>query len=195
MSKYKLYLNAFSNIVHARMENEADRHLLKQNIFYLVKLINSKPKPSNYEEAHSDFQLHSILKQFIEQLTPVEFIELFPIKKEYDGHKNGVKDYFYTKSYINNELDKNKLIPDALFFLSEYWNDDINDLNVEMIMNLSYLRQLQGKPSLAEEWADMNGIETHTKHTDHKGNEFLLNKEGKTKKVMKRKASHLKLVH
>lgn len=195
MSKYSLYLNAFKNVVHARMENEADSHLIKQNIFYLVKIINMKPKPENYEEAHSDFQLHSILKHLIEKLTPVEFMQLFPIKKEFDGHKYGVKDYFYTIDYIES-LEQDKPIKDGLRFLTEYCNDDIHELNVNMMMNLSYLRQMQGKPSLAVDWARINGIPMYTKHTDHAGNEFLIDEQGKTRKLRssKPRSWHLKRI-
>lgn len=176
------------------MENEADSHLIKQNIFFLVKIINMKPKPENYQEAHSDFQLHSVLKQMIEQLTPAEFMQLFPIKKEYDGHKYGVKDYFYTIDYIES-LEQDKPIKDGLRFLTEYCNDDIHELNVNMMMNLSYLRQMQGKPSLAADWARINGIETYTKYTDHAGDEFLIDEQGKTQKIIKPRPKHLRLVN
>lgn len=194
MSKLSLYLNAFKNVIHKRMENEADKQLLKQNIFYLVKIINMKPKPENYEEAHSDFQLHSILKHLIEKLTPAEFMQLFPIKKEFDGHKYGVKDYFYTIDYIES-LEQDKPIKDGLRFLTEYCNDDIHELNVNMMMNLSYLRQMQGKPSLAEEWAVNNDIEFYVKHTDPAGKEYLLDSKGRTQRVMKPRPKHLRLVN
>lgn len=197
MSKYELYLNAFHNVIKERIKDEKDRHYLKQNIFYCVKVINMKPKPDNYEEAHSDFQLHSVLKQMIEQLTPYEFMQLFPIKKEYDGHKYGMKDYFYTKSYIDNELEIDKLIPDALFFLSEYWNDDIHKACMKMMGNLSDLRQMQGKPTIMEEWVQDNGIETHTGYIDDAGNEFVMDQHGRTQKVNKPKSKrpkYLKLV-
>ena len=193
MSKYSLYVYAFDKLIKKRIQDMENKDFLKQNIFYLVKIINEKPKPVDYKEAESDFQLHSILKQLIEAVTPIEFMQLFPIKKDYDGEKYGLKDYFYTIDYINS-LDQDEPIQDGLMFLAEYHNDEIHALNVNMMMNLSYLRQMQGKPSLAEEWADKNGIETVTKHTDHKGNEFILDKWGRTQKVMKPRPKHLRLV-
>ena len=191
--KYSLYLNAFQNVINARKEDESDKQLLKQNIFYLVKIINKKPKPEDYQEAYNDFQLHSALKQMIEQLTPNEFMNVFPVKKDYDGEKYGVKDYFYTMDYINS-LERDEPIQNSLMFLAEYHNDEIHALNVNMMMNLSYLRQMQGKPSLAAEWASDNDIETYTKHTDHEGNEFLLDEQGRTQKVNKPRPKHLRVV-
>jgi len=53
-------------------------------------------------------------------LTPSEFMTISPIEKEYNGHKWGFKDYFYTRDYINT-LDPSKPIgqEEALHFI---WN-------------------------------------------------------------------------
>jgi hypothetical protein len=39
----------------------------------------------------------------------------------------------------------------------------------------------------------MNGIESHTRHQDHKGNEFII-KDGKVAKAVKPRPKYLKLV-
>ena len=50
MSKLNLYLNAFRNVVNARMQDKTNRRYLKQNALYGVRLINLLPKPLEYEE-------------------------------------------------------------------------------------------------------------------------------------------------
>lgn len=37
-------------------------------------------------------------------LTPSLFNQIFPIKKDYNGQKWGIKDYFSTKNYIEEEI-------------------------------------------------------------------------------------------
>lgn len=194
MNNYSLYLRALSNNIQDRLKDEEDRDLLKQSVFYSVKVMNNKSDPVDYDEANSDFKMFGAIKMMIEQVTPNEFISMFPIKKEFDGHKYEVKDYFYVMEYINT-LKRDKPIQNANSFMFEYCNDDIKEFVIKMMMNLSHLRQMQGKPSIAKEWAEKNGIETYSKYTDHAGNEFLLNKQGKTQKVIKaRPRRHLQLV-
>lgn len=195
MNKYRLYLRAFSNVIAARLEDEEDKQLIKQNVFYGIKVMNMKSNATNYEESHSDFEMHSVIKQLVELLTPIEFIQLFPIMKDFDGHKYGMKDYSYTRDYIDN-LDQSKPIPDGLEFLMEYWNEDINKFNLKVMVNISDLRRYEGKQSIASEWTNANGIETHTKHKDSKGNEFTINSRGRTQKINKsvKKQSYLILV-
>ena len=198
--KYDLYLNAFERAVR-KYKDTPDlgnrKDYVKQAIFYGVKAVNTKDKPKylTREAAENNFQFGSIVKSMIGLLTPDEFIKIFPIRKEYDGNKWQTKDYFYTRDYINT-LDPNKPIreqEDPLMFLWEYTNWDITLFNVNLMGYLSDLRRLEGYPSMAAEWAEMNGIETHTAHQDHKGNEFII-KDGKALKLRKPRPKHLKLI-
>lgn len=187
MNKYTVYLKAFQNVIYKRLENEADRTLLKRNVFYGVQLINAMKSPSDYDQARSDFELASIVKQVASELTPKEFINIFPIDKYYHGEKNGDKDYFYTMNYIES-LNLNEPIGDGvLTFLMEYANNEILHFNVQIMCFMSAIRRYEGKPSIAKEWADMNGVDTYSKHTDNKGKEFLIDQEGRTQKVQKKR--------
>jgi len=78
-------------------------------------------------------------------------------------------------------------------FIWEYVNDDIEKLNIISMLTLSKLRQYMGEPSLATEWAEMNGIETHAMHQDNKGNKFIV-KDGKALKMSKPRPKYLKLI-
>ncbi len=197
--KYGLYLNAFCSAIkqYAAAPDITKKDYIKQAVFHGVKAINLKEKPQylTREEAESNFQFGSVVKDMMGLLTPGEFITIFPIEKEYKGHKWGMKDYFYTRDYINT-LDPNKTIAeqeDPLMFIWEYTNWDITEFNVNLMGYLSDLRQLEGYPSLATEWAEMNGIETFTAHQDQKGNKFII-KDGKVAKLNKPIPKYLKVV-
>lgn len=176
---------------------DKNKHYTKKAIYHGIKMINIDQEETNtLEKAETQFQLISHIKSLIGSLTPSEFMQLFPIKKDYDSHKWGTKDYFYTRGYIE-KLDPNISIDeqeDPLMFLWEYVNDDIESFNIRSMLALSKLRQFMGHPSLGEEWADMNGIETHTMHQDQKGNNFLIDKQGKVLKAAKQRPRHLRLV-
>lgn len=194
--KYDMYLNAFQKAAEAYRENQNAEHFVKKLIVYGVKAINAKPESKNmtYNETINDFLFVSTILGLIETLTPNEFMNLFPIDKEYKGHKWGIKDYFYTRDYINS-LNPNEPIKDALTFIWEYTNQEIARFNVFVMNCISNLRKLQGKPSLMEEWADMNGVKTYTMHKDQKGREFLFdNESGKTIRIKKKLPKHMKLI-
>lgn len=197
--KHYLYLKAFQNTAKAYSENQEQdvKPFIKKLIVYGVKAVNTKPEPKavTQEEAVSDFQFASVIKDLIGALTPAEFVNLFPIEKEYKGHRWQMKDYFYTRDYIK-ALDPDKPIgEDALEFIWEYTNWEITEFNVAIMGYMSNLRRLEGQPSLMEEWADMNGLKTYTMHTDQKGREFLFDGEtGKTIKLKKKLPKHLKVI-
>lgn len=194
MDKHRLYLNAFINVVKARIQDEENKRYIKQNALYGVKLINTLPEPIDYDDMTNRFQLASAIKVVIGLLTPAEFMNVFPIEKEFDGHKYGVKDYFYTIEYINT-LDKHKPIGEEISkFLWEYNNWEIRLFTVAIMGIMSDIRSYEGKPSLAEEWASMNGMPMYTKHTDHEGNEYLVDQQGRTQKFVRARPTHLKLV-
>lgn len=77
-----------------------------------------------------DTELLLLIGEYIEQkiseMTPEEFMRLFPISKVYDGDKCGCKDYFSTIRKIN-ELGLHKKIENVTDFLWDYVNDDIVD--------------------------------------------------------------------
>lgn len=177
---------------------EADyNQLLNQLIFYGVRVVNTQPSRENFtrEQAERDFKYAQLIVSSIGCLTPVEFVQLFPIEKTYDGDRWETKDYFYTRDYMNT-LDQEKPIGEnATNLLWEYMNWDIRMFTVNIMSYMDNLRRLDGQVSVMEEWADMNGIGVATLHTDQKGNEFLLDKTGKTIKVEKPKPRRrLKLV-
>lgn len=201
--KHDLYFKAYYKIIieysKAYEENpDKDlRDIIKKAIVYGVKTINTKEDPEyiDLETAQNDFRFVSIIKDLMSMLTPKEFMHIYPIAKEYDGHKYGMKDYFYTRNYIES-LDQDRPIGDEILnFLWEYHNWELTNFNIEVMEHISRIRRLEGKASLGEEFANVMGLKTYTMHTDPNGTQFMVDNEtGKTTKLSTPKAKYLKVV-
>jgi len=170
---------------------------INKMIVYGVKVVNSKKEPESItqEDAEIDFRYTEIIKSFMASLTPAEFVNLFPIRKDYLGHRYELKDYFHTRDYLKS-LDPDKPIGEEItMFLWEYTNGEINEFNVNCMGYLNKLRELSGEPSLMEKLGIIMGVKTCTLHTDQKGKQFLVDKEtGKTTIVSKGKPKYLRLI-
>lgn len=195
MSRLLNYVQAFENVLTKRVDNEEDKQLIKQNVFYGVKLINELSNPETYDHAVNNFQLASAIKQVMGLLTPKEFMTVFPVQKHYKGYKWNMKDYFHTMDYIKGLNENEPIGEDIMEFLWNYMNIEIERFVVKTMCLMSDIRFFEGKPSLVEEWADMNDLETFTLHTDHQGKQYIMDKQGRTHKVKKPRPKHLKLVH
>lgn len=199
--KHELYKQAYTKLLNGYTENpnQDEAAIVNKLIVYGIKAIVTRPDPEikTWEDSQYYFGFADGIIKLISVLTPSEFMNIFPIGKDYTGHKWEMKDYFYTRDYIRT-LDPNKRLGEnALGFLWEYMNDDINDFNVEVMGYVSDLRRMQGESSLMDEFAQIMGLKTYTKYTDEKGREFILDKEnGKTIRVKKAKSrTKLRLVN
>lgn len=101
-------------------------------------------------------------------LTPRMFNQIFPIKKEYDGCKYGMKDYFSTVDYIEEEIGWDNQIKDGLGFLYEYDNDDVLQASIATMEVIDSISKRQAGESVFERFAKENGIQLYT--VDSNGN-------------------------
>ena len=199
VNKHDLYYRAYCKVLD-NYENNPDQDIvpiIKKLIVYGVKAINAMEKPDiiTQEDADFNFKYADIIRMLMANLTPKEFVNLFPIDKKYDGYKYESKDYFYTVDYLKT-LDQDQPIGHNIDdFLWDYMNSKLHIFLVKLFSFASDLRRLDGRPGLMEEWADQNGVRTFTIHKDSKGREFMIDKEtGKTKRVKKHKPRYLKPV-
>ncbi len=181
--KYLLYLRAFAKVLKESIASEAGERTLKLKVvFYGVKTIIHQPKSKSYKESVGEFQTISALKQVISELTLNEFMNLFPIKKDFKGYKYGIKDYFSTMEYVTT-LDPNEPIREnALMLLAEYMNDDIHRFFVKSVTSLSDLRQHEGHIDMFEEYMASQGMETPNTFKNTKG-EAMYVRNGKPQAV------------
>lgn len=179
---------------------------IKKIVTYGIKAINLQYRLSNdkkcitrdyttRELVISKFKCNDFILSLIGELTPREFMSLFPIRKIFDGDKYQTKDYFYTRDYMN-KLDQDnpmKYQINIMELLWEYMNWEITMFNVAVINCIDDLRKLDGQPSMIMEFCKENGIGTHTMYTDEKGKKFLVDDETGKSKSVKTRPSYLKV--
>ena len=138
--------------------------------------------------AEEKFAYISCLKNCLKKLTYREFINLFPIAKEYDGTKWEMKDYYSTMEYLNDKsLDD--YIEDPLELIFEYDNWYIIQFGVQVMSTTSDMQRIRTGIGITE--AFMYGKEMPH---DSKGNIISVNHEGKVCKVSDPRLSKPKLI-
>lgn len=201
VNKEELYKKAFTNELHKEVTTIQEiRDNLKQIVYYSVKYINQKDRRDlqfTWEQAELEFSLICQIKDTMKKLTLDEFINIFPIPKEYDGEKYGVKDYYYAIKTFG-EYNYDEPIGENLEeILWDTMNLDIFTFNAYLLSVMSVLRRFQGKRGLMEEFLDEQGVETYTLN-ESSGKKYLQsNRTGKTvpvKVAKKRVPRYLKVV-
>ena len=190
----ELYQNAFFRTIKYLVAHQDDRQKLKQAIYYGIKYINSMQDTKPKDLVIPRMQLIYSIEKFIEQITPAEFMEIFPIQKTYDGEKYQCKDYFYTVNEIN-KLEINEPIGDkAISLFWDYVNNEISLFLVALLGNADDVLKLEGKKGIWEQWCDDNDITTYTQYEDSAGCSFLQNNTtGETVKVKRKIPRYMKV--
>ena len=140
---------------------------------------------NNVEEK---FAYISCLKNCLKKLTYGEFINLFPIAKEYDGAKWEMKDYYSTMEYLNDKsLDD--YIEDPLELIFEYYNWEIIVFGVEVMSVTSEMNKIQTGIGITEAFMFPDQYPS-----DSKGNLIGITPDGKVHKVASPRKSKPKLI-
>lgn len=150
--------------------NGEEREQLKIFTYLQVKLLSvEQHKKSEIEDMEILFSCYSSTTDLLALLTPREFMQMFPIEKEYDGNKYQTKDYFSTMEEIN-KLDIDQPIGEEkiMSFLWDYHNREIREFEVYKMCAMSDLRRMQGEKGIAEEFCEQNNISTYT-HYEEQG--------------------------
>lgn len=146
-------------------------NLFCQNLYLLIRYV-----PAAYDKVkknHREDEQLQCFGRFIQIVnakaglfTPQEFVQLFPITKEYDGEKYGIKDYFYT-------VEKIKVMPDEPIgedkiseFLFNYCNRDIDNYMVAWMEIVNRLHMLNGGRDITLEFFEDMGMPVHTYHEE-----------------------------
>ncbi len=199
-----MYISAFISTLQSSIDRnglsesfeEIDFDTRKKSVFYGMKYINGIDLDIfDHGSLPNIFSLISSIKNMISTLTPREFQTIFPIDKEYDGEKYEMKDYFYTRRYIEKIGEDKPIGEDALEFLWEYTNIDVMVFEVQTLSVMSAIRRAEGGKGLMEEYLEEQGVTTHTMTEDDKGNKFLTNNDtGEVQRVKKPKPRYLKVI-
>ncbi len=202
MNKSDLYLKAIEiTSDQFDIKNATNQDILKKLIFYGVKYTSERmlEKSSSYEEVSNRLDMIMLIDKLIKGITFNEFINMFPITKQYDGKKYECKDYFSTIQYLNTVDLCSKIEDNVDNLLINYYNSDIARYQISKIMLIDELRWHEGKCSLLEEWVDTVNLDVNIckKKTDlETGREYMIDRNGRTFGIEKPKSKirHLKVV-
>ncbi len=122
-------------------------------IYYGVKYLN-RFNPDDKDLDFSDiliaFSDINYIKSLMSTISYGELLNIFPIEKDFDGHKWECKDYFDTIEYLKDK-DLNDSIGDDLEeFLGWYFNTDIMHFCVKHLVIFDRIRRHDGKEGLLE---------------------------------------------
>lgn len=109
----------------------------------------------------------SVLNDEIEQLTPRQFAQIFPITKEYKGRKYGNKDYYTVTDWISENIGWDNRIPNGIEFLMEYLNRDVQYAAVQVMHILDTFYQRQTGQDMLTAFFESQGI--HIRRIDDWG--------------------------
>ena len=193
-----LYADAIVRTLERLKAAPEDKQENLRAIFYGVKLIGvTDNRALSAEGAYSRFWMIEAIKARMNSITPRELMQLFPVKKEYKGHKWGNKDYFYTMEALRQHgLDK-PMGGDVDDLLWNYMNRDIGEFVVASIGAMDELRRHSGEQSLIEEFAERNGMKLprYTMSKDKQGRRWLTNDEtGERQRVKVKRPKYLRAI-
>lgn len=130
-------------------------------LFYGIKTFNyiDENDIQDADDAVEFYDMANLLKLMMMNLTPIEFMNLFPITKEFDGARFGYKDYYSAKAFID-QLEPNESIGEAIDqLLWEYHNSDIMMYFLKIISLIDFIRVASGEKTLIESFLEEEGID------------------------------------
>ena len=174
VDKVGLYLKALDRTAGELQQEPENKLLQMRAVFYGVRYVVAamRGRPASKE-------LLGRVIDLVEQLTPMELLQVFPVEKTYNGERWEAKDYFFTMDALRRHgLDK-PLGKDVLDVLWDYTNIHVRLFNVAMLNAVDALRRMEGQETLLQEWAAGNGekLTTYTLHRDSKGRRWMINNE------------------
>ncbi len=163
------YARIYSRLIQECAEDENPSTDWKKRFVYLV----IKGMPIIYEDVVSSrseslFLSKELLSRIwapIEEaqkqmglLTPNEFMTVFPIEKEYDGHRYGVMDYYSTMIELKKIGMGTRIGEHAQSLLFDYQNQYVFRFNVFKMKYVDRLRASKGQMPIIESFLTKTGL-------------------------------------
>lgn len=192
-----IYCRNFDCLLSEYFSNTENKEYIKKLAYYGVKAVNEISRQElDYEQLVRLFEFMETVKTIIGLLTPKELTTIFPVDKEFDGNKYGMKDYFFTMKELEKIGMENMIAGQAEYLLWDYMNKDIGRFVVNSMCTCSELVKYETGKGIMEKWADDNGIDTYKLYKDETTNkQYLLNtKTGRSAGVKKRIPKYLKVL-
>ena len=183
-----LYNNAFVRALKSQDVNRA--------IFYGVKLFGFRDTEKG--DADNTFALMGYIKELISRLTPRELMQLFPVRKIYDGSRCQSKDYFSTMEALGQHGLDNPLSEAVSEILWDYVNHDIDDFQLNLYSIVGKLHKQQTGRDMLSDFLENQGqhLTTYTEMINPDTREkFMRNNDtGELVPIKKRIPRYLKLM-
>jgi hypothetical protein len=200
------YVKIYSRLIQECAEAENPSIDWKKRFVYLVikglPIIFDDVISGNSERFCLSEELLSLIWAPIElaqeqmgQLTPNEFMTVFPIKKEYDGQRGGFKDFHSTMEELETIGMDTPIGEHVQSLLFDYQNRHVIHFNVFKMMVVDRIRACQGQPSMVETFMAERGVYPMLVMTDDSGNQFMYDPNRQTSyPIVKRFPRYLKLI-
>lgn len=162
-------------------EDPSNRIALKRLVLWLGRYIVWTHNHMEFFKVENIFAVNEIYKTYVADLTYKEFMEIYPIRKIYDGDRWQTKDYFSTKKFLSaidldSKISNEENVMDLLW---DYCNKELLEVGVAGMCLMSAMsRKLLGVDP-AEAFLSKEENYAH----DSKGNMIGVTADGKTHKV------------
>jgi hypothetical protein len=136
----------------------------------------------------------ALINKKMKELTFNEVINIFPIRKDFDGERFECKDYYSTIEYLN-KFDLNEPIGEEVNdFFWNYYNSILMAYSAKELILFDMYRMLEGKESFMTEWARKMGVDTYS--INEEAGYIYNNTTGKTKpyKKPKKKNKYIRII-
>lgn len=165
---------------------------LKQFVYLYIKIMSllhdgwdiNKP-----EVIEAGFDTLEFVSHVLRYFTPNEFMQMFPVEKDYDGHRYDVKDYFTTMETVRGIGIHNRIGDRVEDFLFDYCNDDIDEYMVTWMTIVNRMHQLNGGRDMLIEFMEEQGMHPQTFHEE---DGYLINDETGEKYEIKKPTQKVK---
>lgn len=156
--KRNLWHRALEKALNRLDDDRTTETKVKQIVFYGVKCYGKWNDSKGIELKNKTGDMFQIIK-LIGVLTPREFIQIFPLAKDYSGHHREMKDYFYTMDYLEMIGMDVPIGKNVMEFLMEYWNVDVMLFATKTLSALSAVYKEQSGNGIFEEFLRDHGVE------------------------------------
>lgn len=176
-----------------------DRSELKKAVYGFVRSLNMV----DCGDADSKYKIYESILGIMGAMTPSEFMETFPVTKDFDGHKYGAKDYFSVMEGIKSQYPLDKPImfdgDDAhetmFMFLMNYSNAHTDELTISIMMNIGDMHKRETGRDMLDDFMLSQGKEPLKKRYLVKkpnGKEFLVDEDGNEEPVRRKRPRWLR---
>ena len=178
-----------------------DRSELKKAMYGFVRTLNMVDSG----DADDKFGIYQSILSIMGAMTPREFMETFPVTKDFNGHKYGAKDYFSVMEGIKSQYPLDKPImfdgDDAhetmFMFLMNYSNVHTDELTISIMMNIGDMHKKKTGRDMLDDFMLSQGKEPLKKYylvKKSNGKEFLVDEDGNEEPVRRSKPRYLREV-